>query len=86
MWPHFSLPRHLSSDIFLTLNGTVKVGDLGLGRELSDNTLEAHSKVVSCSHSCLKVLEAFRLPVRGSRVVGEWVVIAVFTFGALIVD
>jgi len=33
------------ANIFLTLNGTVKVGDLGLGRELSDNTLEAHSKV-----------------------------------------
>jgi len=33
------------ANIFLTLNGTVKVGDLGLGRALSENTLEAHSKV-----------------------------------------
>mmetsp|Transcript_68970 Transcript_68970/g.192767 ORF Transcript_68970/g.192767 Transcript_68970/m.192767 type:complete len:232 (+) Transcript_68970:46-741(+) len=33
------------ANIFLTLNGTVKVGDLGLGRELSEHTVEAHSKV-----------------------------------------
>jgi NIMA (never in mitosis gene a)-related kinase len=33
------------ANIFLTLSGTVKVGDLGLGREMSENTLEAHSKV-----------------------------------------
>jgi len=33
------------ANIFLTLNGTVKVGDLGLGRELSEHTMEAHSKV-----------------------------------------
>lgn len=33
------------ANIFLTLNGTVKVGDLGLGRLMSENTMEAHSKV-----------------------------------------
>mmetsp|Transcript_1680 Transcript_1680/g.3125 ORF Transcript_1680/g.3125 Transcript_1680/m.3125 type:complete len:903 (-) Transcript_1680:2372-5080(-) len=33
------------ANIFLTLDGTVKLGDLGLSRELSDNTLQAHSKV-----------------------------------------
>ncbi|RYE99569.1 MAG: hypothetical protein EOO41_00885 [Methanobacteriota archaeon] len=35
------------ANIFLTLNGTIKVGDLGLGRLLSENTMEAHSKVRS---------------------------------------
>jgi serine/threonine protein kinase len=33
------------ANVFLTLQGTVKVGDLGLSRLLSENTLEAHSKV-----------------------------------------
>lgn len=33
------------ANIFLTLDGTVKVGDLGLSRELSEHTLQAHSKV-----------------------------------------
>ncbi|KAF0687114.1 Aste57867_21085 [Aphanomyces stellatus] len=33
------------ANIFLTLAGAVKVGDLGLGRYLSENTMEAHSKV-----------------------------------------
>ncbi|CAM9708355.1 unnamed protein product [Phaeothamnion confervicola] len=33
------------ANIFLTLEGQVKVGDLGLGRAMSENTLEAHSKV-----------------------------------------
>jgi len=33
------------ANIFLTLAGIVKVGDLGLGRLLSDSTLVAHSKV-----------------------------------------
>ena len=33
------------ANIFLTLAGVVKVGDLGLGRHLSDNTMEAQSKV-----------------------------------------
>ena len=33
------------ANIFLTLNGTVKVGDLGLGRLFSENTFEAFSKV-----------------------------------------
>jgi hypothetical protein len=33
------------ANIFLTLAGTVKVGDLGLGRLLSQDTLVAHSKV-----------------------------------------
>ncbi|ETW04979.1 NEK protein kinase [Aphanomyces invadans] len=33
------------ANIFLTLSGAVKVGDLGLGRYLSENTMEAHSKV-----------------------------------------
>jgi len=33
------------ANIFLTKNGIVKVGDLGLGRELSENSHEAHSRV-----------------------------------------
>ena len=33
------------ANIFLTLDGTIKVGDLGLSRELSEHTLQAHSKV-----------------------------------------
>ncbi|POM76380.1 NEK protein Kinase [Phytophthora palmivora] len=33
------------ANIFLTLKGVVKVGDLGLGRYLSENTIEARSKV-----------------------------------------
>lgn len=33
------------ANIFLTLDGTIKVGDLGLSRELSENTIQAHSKV-----------------------------------------
>ncbi|KAG5191840.1 kinase-like domain-containing protein [Tribonema minus] len=33
------------ANIFLTLEGQIKVGDLGLGRALSEDTLEAHSKV-----------------------------------------
>lgn len=33
------------ANIFLTLDGTIKVGDLGLSRELSEHTVQAHSKV-----------------------------------------
>lgn len=33
------------ANIFLTVNGVVKVGDLGLGRAMSEHTLEVHSKV-----------------------------------------
>jgi serine/threonine protein kinase len=33
------------ANIFLTLEGQIKVGDLGLGRALSEDTMEAHSKV-----------------------------------------
>lgn len=33
------------ANILLTLDGTIKVGDLGLSRELSENTYQAHSKV-----------------------------------------
>ena len=33
------------ANIFLTLDGRVKVGDLGLSRELSEHTIQAHSKV-----------------------------------------
>ena len=33
------------ANIFLTLDGVVKVGDLGLSRELSEHTIQAHSKV-----------------------------------------
>ena len=33
------------ANIFLTSKGEVKVGDLGLSRALSDNTMQAHSKV-----------------------------------------
>ncbi|KAG9410642.1 Serine/threonine-protein kinase Nek7 [Aphanomyces cochlioides] len=47
---HMHLHRIMHRDIkpaniFLTLAGVVKVGDLGLGRYLSENTMEAHSKV-----------------------------------------
>ena len=33
------------ANIFLTAKGQVKVGDLGLSRALSENTMQAHSKV-----------------------------------------
>ena len=33
------------ANIFLTAEGQVKVGDLGLSRALSENTMQAHSKV-----------------------------------------
>ena len=33
------------ANIFLMADGTIKVGDLGLSRSLSENTLQAHSKV-----------------------------------------
>lgn len=33
------------ANIFLTLEGVIKVGDLGLSRELSEHTIQAHSKV-----------------------------------------
>ena len=33
------------ANIFLTIEGIVKVGDLGLSREMSENTVQAHSKV-----------------------------------------
>lgn len=33
------------ANILLTLDGTIKLGDLGLSRELSENTIQAHSKV-----------------------------------------
>lgn len=42
---HMHEKRIMHRDIFLTRDGTVKVGDLGLSRELSDNTFQAHSKV-----------------------------------------
>ncbi|OQR89874.1 NimA-related protein kinase 6 [Achlya hypogyna] len=47
---HMHLHRIMHRDIkpaniFLMLSGQVKVGDLGLGRHLSENTMEAHSKV-----------------------------------------
>ena len=35
------------ANIFLTLDGTVKVGDLGLGRMFSADTVQAFSKVWS---------------------------------------
>jgi hypothetical protein len=35
------------ANIFLTLDGTVKVGDLGLGRMFSADTIQAFSKVRS---------------------------------------
>ncbi|KAF1790688.1 Protein kinase-like domain [Phytophthora cactorum] len=38
-------PRPQTGEYFLTLKGVVKVGDLGLGRYLSENTMEARSKV-----------------------------------------
>lgn len=42
----YSFVRDLKpANIFLTLDGTVKVGDLGLSRELSEHTVMAHSKV-----------------------------------------
>lgn len=33
------------ANVLLTLQGVVKVGDLGLGRHLSEDTMQAHSKV-----------------------------------------
>ena len=33
------------ANIFLTKGGIIKVGDLGLSRELSEKTLQAYSKV-----------------------------------------
>jgi hypothetical protein len=33
------------ANIFLTTNGVVKVGDLGLGRSMGEHSMEAHSKV-----------------------------------------
>jgi len=45
------------ANIFLTLDGTVKVGDLGLGRFLSDQTLEAHSKVGTPLYMAPEVLK-----------------------------
>jgi len=42
----------------LTLDGTVKLGDLGLSRELSDNTLQAHSKVGTPLYMSPEVLRA----------------------------
>ena len=33
------------ANIFLTTDGTIKVGDLGLSREMSDETMQAFSKV-----------------------------------------
>ena len=33
------------ANIFLTLTGTVQVGDFGLGRQMSDETVQARSKV-----------------------------------------
>src|SRR5690554_5577668 len=33
------------ANIFLTTDGTIKVGDLGLSREMSDETMQAYSKV-----------------------------------------
>lgn len=33
------------ANIFLTSEGQIKLGDLGLGRQFSENTFEAHSKV-----------------------------------------
>ena len=33
------------ANVFLTRSAVIKVGDLGLGRLLSEHTLEAHSKV-----------------------------------------
>lgn len=33
------------ANIFISADGTLKVGDLGLGRLFSDKTFEAYSKV-----------------------------------------
>ncbi len=56
------------ANIFLTLDGTVKVGDLGLGRMFSADTVQAFSKVRArhalrtslshFTHSCSRVRTA----------------------------
>ncbi|KAA0147612.1 hypothetical protein FNF29_07259 [Cafeteria roenbergensis] len=45
------------ANIFLSLDGTVKVGDLGLGRFLSEQSLEAHSKVGTPLYMAPEVLK-----------------------------
>jgi len=45
------------ANIFLTIDGTVKLGDLGLGRFLSENTLEAFSKVGTPLYMSAEVLK-----------------------------
>jgi len=58
MHSHRVLHRDIKpANIFLTLDGTVKLGDLGLGRFLSDNTLEAFSKVGTPLYMSAEVLK-----------------------------
>lgn len=45
------------ANIFLTLQGVVKVGDLGLGRYLSEDTVQAHSKVGTPLYMAPEVLK-----------------------------
>jgi NIMA (never in mitosis gene a)-related kinase 1/4/5 len=59
------------ANIFLTLNGTVKVGDLGLGRLFSDATVEAFSKArcgVFDATEIVPVLSRFCVGVRRLQV------------------
>jgi serine/threonine protein kinase len=56
-------PRWQPANIFLTLDGTVKVGDLGLGRMFSADTVQAFSKVrqlPSRRRCCRCLLHALR--------------------------
>ena len=47
------------ANIFISGDGSLKVGDLGLGRVFSDETIEAYSKVGTPLYMSPEVLEFF---------------------------